>query len=89
MNWFENIVNRLREDGGLTNQHFAIANAEKLRNENPRSFSIPRSEQRKSLKVGDQAKILIEAKGSPKPVSGERPWVIVRVSGILCKRVCC
>ena len=56
---------------------WCVANAEKLRDADLRSFSIPRLEQRKSLKVGASAKILIESKSKRGPITGERPWVVV------------
>jgi len=59
-----------------------IANAEKARDEDPKSFSIPRSDQRRSLRVGASAKILIEARLPGGQILGERPWVkVVEIVG--------
>lgn len=59
-------------------QRFSIANAEKIRDEHPRTFSIPRLEQRESLKVGDNAKVILES------IDGtdlaERPWILITKS---------
>jgi hypothetical protein len=53
---------------------YTLLNAEKERRQNPRSFSIPRSEQRKNLPVGQIVKLIFD------PCSGgfsERMWVVV------------
>ncbi|MGQ4584265.1 hypothetical protein [Lysobacter sp. F60174L2] len=76
MNWFQKTLKSIKDLGGLPGQGYLIDNAEKRRNEDPRNFSIPRSEQRRSLKVGDSAKIALEATGGGR-ISGERPWVLV------------
>ena len=76
MNWFQKTVRNIRDLGGLPDQGYVIGNAEERRNEDPRNFSIPRSEQRRSLKVGDSAKIALETTGSGR-IAGENPWVVV------------
>ncbi len=81
MNWFRKAMAGLKARGGLSRQDYVIGNAEKLRDENPRSFSIPRSDQRRSLRVGDTAKIILEATASSGPISAERPWVTVTEVG--------
>jgi hypothetical protein len=78
MEWFRKAIQGLRARGGLPDQGYVIDNAEARRDENPRSFSIPRSEQRRSLRVGDSAKIILEATGrNVGPINAERPWVTV------------
>lgn len=68
----------LRKSTSMQHQDFIVVDAEKLRDENPVSFSIPRSEQRKSLRVGDSAKIILESKIGTTPYSSERLWVLVK-----------
>lgn len=68
----KSIIGQPEALGGLV-----VANCETLRDKDVRTFSIPRSDQRRSLKVGASAKILIEAKLPGGQVLGERPWVVV------------
>jgi len=56
---------------------YNLDNAEALHRENPRSFSIPRSEQRANLKVGQSAKLIFISATSSGPYSAERMWVEV------------
>jgi hypothetical protein len=77
MNPFQKLVARIKSSGGLPDQDYVIASAEAMRDANPRSFSIPRSEQRRNLRVGDSAKIVLEARHPSGPVTAERPWVVV------------
>lgn len=77
MEWFKTQILQIQDEGGLENQSFTIANAEALRNKDPRTFSIPRLEQRRNLKVGDNAKVLLEPKQEGGRFAGERPWVII------------
>jgi hypothetical protein len=79
MIWFNKAIDRLKSLGGLRDQRWRVANAELLRNKDPRSFSIPRLEQRRSCCAGDTVKVLLEPihKDSSQPFSGERPWLTV------------
>jgi hypothetical protein len=81
VNWFHKTIKRIKGQGGLPDQGYVIGNAEKLRDENPRSFSIPRSDQRRSLRVGDTAKIVLEASRPTAGLSAERPWVLITEVG--------
>lgn len=78
MAWFQKMLKILRKSTSMQHQDFIVVDAEKLRDENPVSFSIPRSEQRKSLRVGDSAKIILESKIGTTPFSSERLWVLVK-----------
>ena len=82
MDWFRKAVTAMRAKGGVADTRFTLADAEKLRDADPRTFSIPRGEQRRALKVGDTAKIMLELAVCEGPFSSERLWVqIVEVVG--------
>jgi hypothetical protein len=57
---------------------FTLGNAEELNREHPRSFFIPSHDERTSLKIGHEAKLLFDAV-NPRPGSptAERMWVKV------------
>ena len=57
-----------------TEKCYTLQNAEEARRENPRTFSIPRSDQRNNLALGQEVKLIFSSctKGFP-----ERMWVIV------------
>lgn len=81
MDWFRKAVDKLKGQGGLREQDFSVCSAEKLRDEDPRGFSIPRSEQRRSLRVGDSVKLILEATNPESEIAFERPWAkVVEVS---------
>lgn len=60
-------------------QWVGLQNVEKSHCEAPRTFSIPRLEQRVALKVGDLVKLVFESdRPSTKGFTAERMWVEVR-----------
>ena len=83
MNWFNKAIDRIKSLGGIPDQRWQLANAEALRDEDPRNFSIPRLEQRQSCRVGDTVKVLIEpiSMDPSQPFSGERPWLTITCAG--------
>jgi hypothetical protein len=81
MSWFQRVIKGIKGQGGPSDPGYVIGNAEKLRDENPRSFSIPRSDQRRALKVGDTAKIVLEATQGTGRLTAERPWVVITEVG--------
>lgn len=54
----------------------SLRSAEESHRENPRTFSIPRSDERKNLKVGDIVKMVFEP--CQPEESAERMWIIVK-----------
>jgi hypothetical protein len=76
MNWFADFLNRGR--GGTERAPaWALANAEISRDKDPRFFSIPRGDQRRSRQPGDRVQIqLISTESLPSNVLiADRPWV--------------
>lgn len=60
-------------------QWVGLQNVEASHREAPRTFSIPRSDQRSRLNVGDLVKLVFEAdRPSAKGFTAERMWVEVR-----------
>jgi hypothetical protein len=65
-----------------TPRWIGLLDVEALRREAPLTFSIPRSDQRASLKVGDLVKLIFEAEPpSSTGLTAERMWVEVREVG--------
>lgn len=58
---------------------YQLVDVDKLAAASPGAFELPPAERRRNLKVGDQAKIVLEVTpGSPpREYTGERPWMTV------------
>lgn len=56
---------------------YTLDNAEKLRDADPRGFSIPRLEQRKNLLNGQSVKLIFIPKKPSSSFAGERIWVTI------------
>ena len=65
---------------GMTQPRWTgLQDVEAVHREAPRTFSIPRSDQRNGLRPGDRVKLVFEAdRPSPRGFTAERMWVAVR-----------
>jgi hypothetical protein len=71
---------RKEEAGGMQQPKWTgLTDVEAVHREAPRTFSIPRSDQRRSLRPGDVVKLVFEAdRPSDRGFTAERMWVEVR-----------
>ena len=61
----------------LMGSAYQLVDVEKLAAASPGAFELPAPERRRSCKVGDQAKIIMEVTpgAPPREYTGERPWL--------------